>query len=74
MKITGANYKRVFNLGPYQSETIELYAELGEGDDPDQVVLELKERVAALGGNNPTAKAKKQLAEIDTLEPEDMPF
>lgn len=45
MKLTQMAYHRVFNLGNFQSERIELTAELDEKDDPEQVMGQLKHHV-----------------------------
>ncbi|WP_375495574.1 hypothetical protein [uncultured Nostoc sp.] len=45
MKIETITYKRVKNLGNYQSETMEVTAVLDQYDEPDQVSEQLRELV-----------------------------
>ncbi|MHC5613421.1 MAG: hypothetical protein ACYTXA_21095 [Nostoc sp.] len=45
MKIETITYKRVKNLGNYQSETLEATARLDDGDDPGQTGQYLKDFV-----------------------------
>ncbi|MEH2435202.1 MAG: hypothetical protein V7K25_13265 [Nostoc sp.] len=45
MKIETITYKRVKNLGNYQTETIEMTAVLDQYDDPNDVSQELRELV-----------------------------
>lgn len=42
MKITTITYRRVLNLGKYETETLEVQAEIEEGDDPAVVFEEVK--------------------------------
>jgi hypothetical protein len=44
MKIMQISYKKVFNLGSYENEQIEMVAEL-EGDNPNKSLFELREIV-----------------------------
>ncbi|MHC5740220.1 hypothetical protein [Nostoc sp.] len=45
MKIETITYKRVKNLGNYQTETMEVTAVLDQYDKPDQVSEQLRELV-----------------------------
>lgn len=45
MKVETISYKRTKNLGNYENEVLELTAQINETDDPDQVILELRDRV-----------------------------
>ncbi|MEH2197410.1 hypothetical protein [Nostoc sp.] len=45
MKIETITYKRVKNLGSYQSETMEVTAVLDQYDEPDEVSEKLRELV-----------------------------
>ncbi|MEH1981399.1 MAG: hypothetical protein V7L27_19385 [Nostoc sp.] len=45
MKIETITYKRVKNLGNFQSETMEVIAVLDQYDEPDQVSEQLRELV-----------------------------
>ncbi|MEG3436521.1 hypothetical protein V0288_05265 [Pannus brasiliensis CCIBt3594] len=63
MQIKTITYKRIKNLGNYQSETLEMTAEIGENESPDRVTEELMRKVKTLLG-------------IETPNPEDdrIPF
>lgn len=50
MDITGANYKRVKNLGNYESEHLELFADIDSDENVDEAVDALKKKVKALLG------------------------
>ena len=45
MQYKTISYKRVKNLGNYQSETVEMSVELKDDDDPKQCFEQLKDRV-----------------------------
>ena len=45
MKYKEIRYQRVKNLGNYESERMELVAEVAEGDDIEGAIAEVKERV-----------------------------
>lgn len=45
MKYKEVRYQRVKNLGNYESERMELVAEVAEGDDIGSAIASLKERV-----------------------------
>ena len=49
MKITGLEYSRTWNVGPYESETIKAYASLDENVNPASELKELKKFVMAKG-------------------------
>ena len=60
MEIKTINYKRTHNLGNYSNETLELFAELEEGDNPQEKIQELKlEAEKGLGIKQP--KKEKNL-------------
>lgn len=42
MQIKTISYKRTRNLGNYNNETLELFAELEEGDNTQEKIQELK--------------------------------
>jgi hypothetical protein len=42
MNIKTMSYRRTKNLGNYQSETVEMTAEVDKTDDPDTVFAQLK--------------------------------
>ena len=42
MQIKTISYKRTHNLGNYNNETLELFAELEEGDNAQEKIQELK--------------------------------
>jgi hypothetical protein len=48
MKITHVEYKALYNLGNYNNESIALRATVEEGETPDEVVEQLREKAIAL--------------------------
>jgi len=46
MNIKSVSYKRIRNLGNYESEHLEVFAEVDEGEDPGEVSQKLREFVA----------------------------
>ena len=44
MKITEVTYRRVFNLGNYETLALELTAEINEGEDPQAALDQLAEQ------------------------------
>jgi hypothetical protein len=48
MKITHVEYKALYNLGNYNNESIALRATVEEGETPEQVVEQLREKAIAL--------------------------
>lgn len=66
MKIQTITYQRVKNLGNYESERMEMTAQVDEDDDPNLVALTLKSMVAKELNVEPTANAKEH-----KTEPED---
>ena len=56
MKITKVNYGRTYNLGEYNSERLDLEAELAEGDSPQTVWTALADQADSwhAGHNKPT--------------------
>lgn len=42
MKITKISYQAVKNLGNYESERLEAFADVEEGEDPDDAALKLR--------------------------------
>ncbi|MDB9514128.1 hypothetical protein PN499_23280 [Kamptonema animale CS-326] len=48
MKVKTISVQRVKNLGNYQSERLEIIAELNDDDDPNLAVITLREKVKAL--------------------------
>lgn len=45
MKVTTITYRRVIQVRPYESETLEFVAEVQEGEDPIAAAVEVKMRV-----------------------------
>lgn len=45
MKITTVKYGRTFSLGQFQSERIDFECEIEDNETPEQILLQLKERV-----------------------------
>jgi hypothetical protein len=61
MQIKTISYKRIVNLGNYNSEHLEMYADLEPGEDPIARSLELKEMVlTALQSASPKARSSKE--------------
>ena len=61
MEVKTITYQRVKNLGNYQSERIEMIAELSADDDVDQCAAELKDKVEnALGLNQSQPEPKPE--------------
>ena len=50
MKITTVNFGKTFNLGDFESERIDMTAELGEEDTPEGVLESLRELVCSSSG------------------------
>jgi hypothetical protein len=46
--LTEVTYRRLFNLGNYESEAIELKADVDATETAEQVVAELRDQVKAL--------------------------
>lgn len=46
MKIKTVSYKRIKNLGNYESEHLEVFAEVDENEDPSEASQKLREFVA----------------------------
>ena len=62
MEIKAITYQRVKNLGNYESERMEMTAELGGNDNVDQCAAELKNKVEnALGLNQSQSKPEPEL-------------
>lgn len=49
MKIKQIIYRRKFNLGGYETQDIELIAEVSENENVDEVFLKLKKKVLEMG-------------------------
>ncbi|BDA68228.1 hypothetical protein CAL7716_023940 [Calothrix sp. PCC 7716] len=56
MKYTGVSYKRVKNLGNYESEHLELFADIDSDENVDDAVDALKKKVKALLGVDEVVK------------------
>ena len=56
MEIKTITYKRVHNLGNYNTEHLEMFAELSVDDDVDQCAADLKNHVETALGLKPEAK------------------
>ena len=59
MEIKTIHYKRVKNIGNYENETLEAFADITEGENVSQAIAELKHTV---------------LAGLDLLPPEETSF
>lgn len=53
MFITNISYRRTFNLGNYESETIELSADIDIDESVDDAMEKLKVKVHAFSANSP---------------------
>ena len=61
MKIQTVSYKRTKNLGDYENEVLELNALVGEDGDPDEAIVQLRDRVnAQLSISETVAELKNQ--------------
>lgn len=49
MKIRTIRYVRKFNLGNYETQDIDLTAEVGENENVDEAFLKLKKKVLEMG-------------------------
>lgn len=49
MKVRTIRYVRKFNLGNYETQDIELIAEVGENENVDEAFLKLKKKVLEMG-------------------------
>lgn len=67
MQIKTISYKRTRNLGNYNNETLELFAELEEGDNAQEKIQELK-----LESEKGLGIVKQQLKKVEILD--DKPF
>jgi len=54
MKLRQLVYRKKFNLGNYETQDIELVAELGENDNADEEFLKLKKKVLEMGAQKIT--------------------
>ncbi|MBD1917183.1 MULTISPECIES: hypothetical protein [Cyanophyceae] len=52
MKITHVEYKALYNLGNYNNESIALRATVEEGETPDEVVEQLRQKAIALNAGS----------------------
>lgn len=71
MKITRVTYSAVVNLGDYQNEQLGMTARLEDGEDPAQVIEELRAKIEPLKGSNANALDQKRYRlrdEVQTLE------
>ena len=49
MKITNVEVTRKFNLGNYETMDIKLAADVEEGDNPESVIISLKNQIKQQG-------------------------
>lgn len=69
MKITTITYQVVKNLGNYESERLEMSAQLEEGEDPEEAALKLRQRVNLLLNEPPRyGKSQEDPPDDDLLE------
>ena len=76
MEIVSIKYSKTIQTAQYEPETLEVQANLTEGEGFDETVQEIKEKVyAALGrpldkANGPTARVSKPVEEVkEEVEP-----
>lgn len=60
MRVKTIAYGKTFNLGQYQSERIDMTADLEEGEDEQVALLRLKAAVLGSGGDTQGAIALRQ--------------
>jgi hypothetical protein len=63
MKILSVKYGFTFNRSNYQSERIDLEAQLEPGETEQMVYYDLKSRVHELGGDPATAQKANRIAD-----------
>lgn len=71
MKITGIEYKALFNLGNYENETIGLRAKLEENETPEAATAKLRDRAVSMAHPNVQKsldQRRELLSEIKNLE------
>lgn len=49
MKITNVEVARKFNLGNFETQDIKLTADVEEGDDPESIIVSLKNQIKLQG-------------------------
>ena len=60
MQYKTVSYKRIKNLGNYETATIELFAELEPEDNVEQIIEELKKHVDLALGVQPLDRLKPE--------------
>lgn len=74
MKITQVEYQALYNLGDYNNERISLRASLDDGETPEDVISQLREKAIALNtGSGGTAddlysRIYRYRRDLETLE------
>jgi hypothetical protein len=68
MKITTISYGKTFNLKNYESQRIDMTAQLDEGEDEQIAVLQLKAAVLGIGGDSEGASRVRQALQLLTSE------
>lgn len=68
MKVTTIAYGKTFNKGNYESERIDMTAELEEGEDEQVALMRLKATVLGSGGDTEGAARLRQAVELIELE------
>lgn len=67
MRIDRVTYHYLNNLGDYRNERIEMSAQLDEGEQPEEAIAKLKDRVLALAGENATELEHRRWKLIDQV-------
>lgn len=71
MKIRTISYRRVRNLGNYQTETVEIQGEIDDKEDPDTAFRQIKAKVFSwLGFNQPQGAPPLSVGGHPVDEPE----
>ncbi|WP_445626619.1 hypothetical protein [Nostoc sp. DSM 114167] len=65
MKIKTISYKRVLNLGNYENKHLELFAEVDEGEDPEQAILQLADIVERTIRESVTKEYNRQMLQAE---------
>ncbi len=66
MRIKTIAYGKTFNLGNYESQRIDMTADLDEGEDEHAALLRLKARVLTCGGDVQGAQVFREAAALET--------
>ncbi|MDZ7992044.1 MAG: hypothetical protein RM022_014825 [Nostoc sp. EfeVER01] len=65
MKIKTISYKRVLNLGNYENKHLELFAEVDEGENPEEAILQLADTVERTIRESVTKEYNRQMLQSE---------